>query len=87
MYYLSICFDSITYVFVVFNNIEEIPFIRKRLLNKFGNIIISRLSVLRLATVLVMMSPLLFLTDLFFFRILVSGFISTTIGFFWPVSL
>ena len=74
------------FLFVVFNNIEEFEYIRRKVVDKHGNIDISRLNKLRVIEILVIMSPLLFLQDVFYLRIFVGIVMAITVGFLMPVS-
>ena len=85
-FYLSAIIDDIVFSFVIFNNLEQIGFVRKLVSDEEGNFSILKLGIVRSVVILIGMSPLLFLNDLFFLRILAGCLIATTIGLFWPVS-
>ena len=73
------------FLFVIFSNIEEFDFIRKRVENEQGNIVIYKLNILRIIEILVTMSPLIFLKDVFYLRIFTGLSMAIVIGFLMPV--
>ena len=86
VFYVSNFFFTLTYVFSVFNNLENIDWIRKKVLDERNHISIFKLGILRVVVILIILSPLFVLKDLFYLRIISGNVISTFVGFFLPVS-
>lgn len=85
VFYFSVFFNAMIFLFVIFSNIEEFDFIRKRVENEHGNIVIYKLNILRIIEILVIMSPLIFLKDVFYIRIFTGLSMAIVIGFLMPV--
>ena len=89
---LQVCFFAsfiphmIVYVFSIFNNLEEIGFVKKLLLNEGGNVIVKKLILLRFLVCIIVLCPLFFIKDAFFYIIILGCILCPIIGVIWPVS-
>ena len=85
-FYASFLFNAVPFFFCIFNNVEEIAVIRKRLLDGEGNTSIPKLTVLRLFVSIIAILPIFVLDDIFIFASLTGSIMSPTIGMLMPVS-
>ena len=86
LFFSSFIPHIIVYQFNIFNNVEDIGWVKKQLQDNRGHMSIKKLILLRLFVAFLATVPLLFIKDLFFIAVINGNIVCPLIGIICPVS-